>query len=92
MKKQKLELNKLALTKSKIAELNRENAKGGWNTASTNPFCIATGYFDDTCDVTANCDTARHCGTNGCPSAGCPSAGCPPTDQTQQLITCYEPC
>ncbi|WP_298509213.1 hypothetical protein [uncultured Kordia sp.] len=88
MKKHKLGLNKLALSKSRIAELNRENVKGGWNTASTNPFCFATGYYDDGCNVTENCNTANHCGgTNNCPSAACP----PPT-QTLQLISCYEDC
>ncbi|WP_420570903.1 hypothetical protein [Kordia sp.] len=88
MKKQKLGLNKLSLTKSRVAELNTLNAKGGWGTESTNPFCIATGYYDDTCDVTANCSAANQCGgTNGCPSGTCP----PPT-QTRQIISCLEAC
>ncbi|MCH2192727.1 hypothetical protein [Kordia sp.] len=89
MKKHKLGLNKLALSKSKIAELNRENAKGGCNTASTNPFCIATGYYDETCDVTALCNTANHCGaSNACPPA---TANCNP-NQTVQFFTCIESC
>lgn len=90
MKKQKLGLNKLALKKSSIAELNRQTAKGGWNTASTNPFCIATGYFDDTCDVSANCSAGNGNQCGG--SNGCPSAACPPPTQTRQLISCYEEC
>ncbi len=89
MKKQKLGLNKLSLAKSRVAELNSLNAKGGWNTASTNPFCIATGYYDAGCNVTENCNTADHCGaTNGCPPG---TNGCNPT-QTQQIISCFEAC
>lgn len=89
MKKYKLGLNKLALSKSKVAELSRESAKGGWNTASTNPFCFATGYYDDTCDVTALCNTSNHCGaSNAYPLA---TANCN-SNQTLQFITCIEPC
>ncbi|MEM6685091.1 MAG: hypothetical protein AAF617_04780 [Bacteroidota bacterium] len=90
MKKQKLGLSKLSLTKSRIAELNKLHAKGGFGTESTNPFCIATGYFDDTCDVSANCSAG-----NGNPCGGtngCPSAACPPPNQTRQIISCYEEC
>lgn len=90
MKKQKLGLNKLNLAKSSVAELNSQNAKGGWNTASTNPNCIATGIYDG-CQVTGNCNTADHCGTNGCGTNNCGSNNCNPT-QTQQFISCYEAC
>ncbi|EDP96591.1 hypothetical protein U8527_21710 [Kordia algicida OT-1] len=91
MKKQKLGLNKLNLAKSKIAELNSHNAKGGWNTASTNPDCLATGIYDG-CEVTGNCNTANHCGNtnNGCQTNGC-SNGCGNT-QTREIISCYEAC
>lgn len=89
MKKQKLGLNKLNLSKSRIAELNKQDVKGGWNTASTNPFCIATGYYDEGCNVTENCNTANQCGGG---SNGCQSAACPPPTQTQQIISCWEQC
>jgi hypothetical protein len=91
MKKQKLGLNKLSLIKSRVAELNSLNAKGGWNTASTNPFCIATGYYDDGCNVTENCNTANHCGggTNNCGTNNCGTNNC----QTRvELISCFEDC
>ncbi|PTX60156.1 hypothetical protein C8N46_107162 [Kordia periserrulae] len=91
MKKQKLGVHKLALTKSRIAELNTANLKGGNGTVSTNPDCIATGPYDG-CDVTANCNTADHCGNtnNGCQTNGC-TDGCGAT-QTRQFISCYEAC
>lgn len=81
MKKQKLGLNKLNLSKSRIAELNSLNAKGGIE--STNPQCIFTGVLDG-CDVTANgCN-----GTNGCPPR---STQCNPT-ATRQIFSCLYPC
>jgi len=83
MKKQKLGLSKLALTKSRIAELNTLSAKGGGE--STAPNCILTGIYDG-CEITENCNT------NGCGTVGCGSNnGCGPT-VTQQIITCYEAC
>lgn len=81
MKKQKLGLNKLSLTKSRIAELNTLSAKGG--DESTNPRCILTGYIDG-CDVTANgCGGgggSNNCGTND------------PTCNTQAILSCLFAC
>ena len=82
MKKQKLGLNKLGLKKSRIAELNALNAKGGEE--STAPNCIITGPYDG-CEVSANCNTNNGCQTNGC------TGGCNNTD-TREFITCYEAC
>lgn len=82
MKKQKLGLNTLSLTKSRVAELNSLNAKGG-NGESTNPQCILTGVIDG-CDVTKNCNS-NACGSNNC------SVGCNPTE-TRALLSCYFSC
>jgi len=81
MKKQKLGLNKLSLTKSRIAELNALNAKGG--NESTNPQCIFTGVIDG-CDITENCNT-NDCGSNNC------TIGCNPT-ATRAIFSCYFRC
>jgi hypothetical protein len=81
MKKQKLGLNKLSLTKSRVAELNKSNVVGG--NESTNPQCVFTGYLDG-CDVTANCPGgvggSNNCGTNN------------PTCNTQAILSCLFAC
>ena len=82
MKKQKLELNKLNLIKSRIAELNTLNAKGGGG-ESTNPQCIFTGVVDG-CDITENCNT-NDCGSDNCTN------GCNPT-ATRAIFSCYISC
>ncbi|MBC8756592.1 hypothetical protein H2O64_18110 [Kordia sp. YSTF-M3] len=82
MKKQKLGLNKLSLTKSRIAELNTLNAKGAGR-ESTNPQCILTGVVDG-CDITENCNT-NDCGSNNC------TDGCNPT-ATRAILSCLFPC
>ena len=80
MKKQKLGSNKLNLSKSRIAELNKNHIKGGFE--STAPNCLLTGIFDG-CDISANCPA-----TNGCPPG---SAGCNPT-ATRAILSCLFPC
>ena len=87
MKKQKLELNKLSLTKSRVAELNRNNVKGGIKT-STTPQCIFTGALDG-CDVTANCNT-NNCGTNNCSTNNCGTND--PACNTQAILSCLFIC
>ena len=85
MKKQKVGLNKLSLTKSRIAELNKSNVVGG--NESTNPQCIFTGYIDG-CDVTANtCRTNNGCGggSNNCGTND-------PTCNTQAILSCLYAC
>ncbi|MBC8757605.1 hypothetical protein H2O64_23255 [Kordia sp. YSTF-M3] len=88
MKKQKLGLNKLSLTKSRIAELNTSNVVGGTRRReTTNPQCIITGIYDG-CEVTANeCQTNIACTNNNCGGGSGTT-----TDQTQQFISCYEAC
>ncbi|WP_420570904.1 hypothetical protein [Kordia sp.] len=83
MKKQKLGLNKLNLSKSKIAELNKANAKGG-NRESTAPQCIFTGPLTG-CVVSANCPGTNGCGTNNCGTND-------PTCNTQAILSCAFPC
>lgn len=85
MKKQKLGVHKLALTKSRIAELNALTAKGGEE--STNPQCIFTGYIDG-CDVTANCNTNNGCGGTGTNNCGTND----PTCNTQAILSCLYAC
>ncbi|MBC8757606.1 hypothetical protein H2O64_23260 [Kordia sp. YSTF-M3] len=82
MKKQKLGLNKLSLTKSRVAELNKSNVVGGGE--STNPQCIFTGYLDG-CDVTANTCTGGGGGTNNCGTND-------PTCNTQAILSCLFAC
>ena len=81
MKKQKLGLNKLSLTKSRIAELNRNNVKGGG--ASTATHCIFTGPPTG-CVVSENCPGGgtgtRNCATND------------PTCNTQAILSCLFAC
>jgi len=83
MKKQKVGLNKLSLTKSRIAELNKSNLVGGIE--STNPRCIFTGLIDG-CNITAN-------GCNGTETADCPpgTVGCNPT-ATRAIFSCLYAC
>lgn len=85
MKKQKLGLSKLNLSKSKIAELNRNSVKGGTR-VSTAPNCLLTGIYDG-CDVTANCNTNNGCGggTNNCGTND-------PTCNTQAILSCLFAC
>ena len=82
MKKQKLGLNKLSLTKSRVAELNKSNIVGG--VESTNPRCILTGYLDG-CDVTAN-----GCGGGGGGTGNCGTND--PTCNTQAILSCLFAC
>ena len=83
MKKQKLGLNKLSLTKSRIAELNKSNVKGGGE--STAPHCIFTGPLTG-CVVTANCPGGTgNCGTNNCGTND-------PTCNTQAILSCLFAC
>ncbi|MFK7749087.1 MAG: hypothetical protein AB8B65_11900 [Kordia sp.] len=84
MKKQKLELNKLSLTKSRIAELNTLNAKGG-NRESTAPNCIFTGIIDG-CVITENCPGG---GTGG---SGYNCQTNDPTCNTQAILSCLFAC
>jgi len=84
MKKQKLGLNKLSLTKSRIAELNSLSAKGG-NRESTAPGCLLTGILDG-CEISENCP-----GSNGCGGSG----NCGTNDplcNTQAILSCAFPC
>ena len=98
MKKQKVGLNKLSLTKSRIAELNTTNVIGGNESANTH--CIITGPYDPGCVETENCGTnncgtnncgTNNCGTNDCGTNNCDTSNCGPT-QTRQIISCYEAC
>ena len=82
MKKQKLGLNKLALTKSRIAELNTLSAKGGGE--STAPNCILTGIYDG-CEITENCNTNGCGGSNNCGTND-------PTCNTQAILSCLFAC
>ncbi|WP_430411288.1 hypothetical protein [Kordia sp.] len=84
MKKQKLGLNKLSLTKSRIAELNSLNTKGG--VESTNPQCIFTGIIDG-CDVTAN-----NCPGTGGGGSGFNCGTQNPTCNTQAILSCLFAC
>ncbi len=84
MKKQKLGLNKLSLTKSRIAELNTNSVNGG-NRESTAPNCIFTGPLTG-CVVTANCPGGtNNCGTNNCGTND-------PTCNTQAILSCLFAC
>lgn len=85
MKKQKLGLNKLSLTKSRIAELNSLSAKGGTGRESTAPGCILTGVIDG-CEITKNCPGGSGgCGTNNCGTND-------PTCNTQAILSCLFAC
>ncbi|MEM6719268.1 MAG: hypothetical protein AAF611_08150 [Bacteroidota bacterium] len=85
MKKQKLGLNKLSLTKSRIAELNTSSVKGGTSAESTAPGCILTGFIDG-CQVSKNCPGSNGCGnTNNCGSND-------PTCNTQAILSCLFSC
>jgi hypothetical protein len=85
MKKQKLGLNKLSLSKSRIAELNKSSVTGGTG-VSTAPNCILTGIFDG-CPITDNCNT------NGCnPGTGNNCQTNDPTCNTQAILSCLFAC
>ncbi|MCH2192728.1 hypothetical protein [Kordia sp.] len=85
MKKQKLGLNKLSLTKSRIAELNKFSATGGTGRESTAPQCIFTGPLTG-CVVSANCQGGTNdCGTNNCGTND-------PTCNTQAILSCLFAC
>ncbi|MEM6719270.1 MAG: hypothetical protein AAF611_08160 [Bacteroidota bacterium] len=89
MKKQKLGLNKLNVTKSRIATLNAKKQIGG--TAATNQFCYLSSPLDIiVCPFTATCNTGDACGhtKNGCETQACGSGNC----NTLQDITCIELC
>ncbi|AXG68599.1 hypothetical protein KORDIASMS9_00814 [Kordia sp. SMS9] len=81
MKKQKLGLNKLSLTKSRIAELNQLSVKGG-NRESTAPGCILTGVIDG-CEITSNCPGGGTGGNGGSND---------PTCNTQAILSCLFAC
>lgn len=84
MKKQKLGLNKLSLTKSRIAELNKSSVNGG-NRESTAPNCIFTGPLTG-CVVSQNCPGSNGCGeSNNCGSND-------PTCNTQAILSCLFAC
>lgn len=84
MKKQKLGLNKLSLTKSRVATLNSKNVTGG-NDVSTAPWCILTGEVDG-CIISSNCPGSKDCD----PSAGGGSND--PTCNTQAILSCLFSC
>jgi hypothetical protein len=86
MKKQKLGLNKLSLTKSRIAELNKSSVTGG-NGESTAPGCILTGIYDG-CEITANCNTNNGCGGGGGGGGGSNDPLC----NTQAILSCLFSC
>ncbi|WP_298417357.1 hypothetical protein [uncultured Kordia sp.] len=85
MKKQKLGLSKLSLTKSRIAELNTNSVNGG-NRTSTAPNCIFTGPLTG-CVVSENCPGG---GTNGSCNNNCQTND--PTCNTQAILSCAFPC
>ncbi|MEM6685090.1 MAG: hypothetical protein AAF617_04775 [Bacteroidota bacterium] len=83
MKKQKLGLNKLSLTKSRIAELNTLSATGGTGGESTAPGCILTGPIEG-CIISENCPGSNGCGTgNGSNNPLC---------NTQAILSCLFSC
>lgn len=84
MKKQKLGINKLSLTKSRIAELNSSSITGG-NGESTAPNCIFTGPVTG-CVVSANCPG----GSNGCETNNCGTND--PICNTQAILSCLYAC
>ena len=80
MKKKKVTLGKLGLKKSKVASLESNSVKGGFQswTGTAEPCfsdfdCGTNNCGTNNCE-TNNCGTAN-CGTNACPTNGCP----PPT-------------
>lgn len=90
MKKQKLGLTKLNITKSKVAALNANKATGG--TAATDQFCYLSSPLDIiVCPITATCNTGDNCGhtKNGCETQGICGSG---TCNTLLDITCIELC
>lgn len=92
MKKQKLGLGKLNLSKSKIAVLNANNIKGGEDSASAFNLCYLSGPGNIiVCPITATCNTANCEHTkNGCETVDvCGSGNCPTIQDTTCIELCY---
>ncbi|MEM6720422.1 MAG: hypothetical protein AAF611_13940 [Bacteroidota bacterium] len=83
MKKQKVSLKKLQLSKSKVSDLTTNQVVGGSFVCYTNGCVITTGCQPTAdCPVTTGCPITTNCLTDGCVTLG---VGC----TTNQTIACW---